>query len=189
MTASVFVVILDLNCNPNIINQLLLFIHAHQSQRHDSNLLFIACGVTNTILYPRNDLKPAQKQGNEYKLFHDIDSMIIDGLKSVQAGDGFPKISGAISLALTYCNKFRLKNPSLLARILLMSSSKDDPTQHIAIMNSLFAAQRADIKVDVCRLSETPTIYLPQACYLTNGIFYQISDFDHLIHYLLVLIN
>jgi transcription initiation factor TFIIH subunit 3 len=180
MKGTMLVVILDMNCDLSILNHLLLFIHAHQSQSHNNNLLFITSGSRNEILYPRKT-NHTEKQGNEYKQFHDIDQQI---KKITPNKSNNPKISGALSLALTYINKHNA-NKELQARILVMSSSKDDPSQHISIMNTMFAAQRAEIKIDVCRLSSLKSVYLPQACFLTKGIFKQVSEHGNLIHYLL----
>lgn len=180
MKGTILGVILDMNCDLSILNHLLLFIHAHQSQSHNNRLLFITSGSRNRILYPRKT-NQTEKQGNEYKQFHDIDQQI----KLITTDNSNnPKISGALSLALTYINKHNL-NKEFQSRILLLSSSKDDPSQHISMMNTMFAAQRAEIKIDVCRLTSIKSIYFPQACFLTKGIFKEISDQANLVHYLL----
>ncbi|KAI8894267.1 TFIIH subunit Tfb4/p34 [Globomyces pollinis-pini] len=101
----------------------------------------------------------------------------------------FPKLTGAISLGLAYCNRKKLSsldNPFQFS-ILIISSSPDDPSQYIPMMNAIFAAQRADIPIDVCRLSESNSIHLPQAAHLTNGLYTTISDTSQLIHHLLYL--
>ncbi|PVU95091.1 hypothetical protein BB561_002054 [Smittium simulii] len=81
------------------------------------------------------------------------------------------KITNALSRALCYINK-NLKSTSkndMHSRIMIISASDDDPKQYIPIMNCIFAAQKLDIIIDVCRISEQRSPFLEQAAEITGG--------------------
>ena len=176
---NLLVVIIDLNCENEIVPELTLFLHMYLSLG-STQVLVIGSGVTNTIVYPSRTI-----QGNVLKQFHDIDKDMnrLIGLESCSS----PKIAGALSLGLAYQNKItnasglRLQNTS--CRFLVLSHSPDDPSQHIAIMNSMFAAQRSHIPIDIIRLSDKPCVFLKQACFITNGNFEIVKS--NLIHHLM----
>ncbi|KAJ3314904.1 RNA polymerase II transcription factor B subunit 4 [Boothiomyces sp. JEL0838] len=191
---SLLIVILDLLSDLSALEQIILFIHAHQSQRHGNELLLIGSNTGgNTILYPRDDLEiPNTRPANVNTQFHAIDTQIEQSLEEAiqkySSNSKYPKLSGAISTALTLVNKLKVKTEgSFLSRIIVFSSSKDDSAQHISMMNTMFAAQRAEIPIDVCRMTETPSIYLAQASYITHGIYAILKDKNELIHNLLYL--
>lgn len=58
----------------------------------------------------------------------------------------------------------------LSSRILILSVSGDLATQYIPIMNTIFAAQRLSIPLDILKLSGD-TVFLQQAADATNGIY------------------
>jgi transcription initiation factor TFIIH subunit 3 len=92
-------------------------------------------------------------------------------------------ISSALSLALSYTNKVQLFNPQYKARILCVNLSADEHLQYIQIMNSIFAAQKMKINIDVCQLASNST-FLQQAADSTNGVYLNVSNQDGLVQYL-----
>jgi len=64
------------------------------------------------------------------------------------------------------------------ARILIVSTAGDSKGQYIPIMNSIFAAQKAKIPIDVVRIGENEgqgNTFLQQASYTTNGVYTPLS--------------
>lgn len=100
-------------------------------------------------------------------------------------------LAGALTLALTHINRQTLAlstdnstsnnnsstlatNPKspLSARILILSASSASPAQYISFMNTIFAAQRLSIPIDVLSLVPAVTSsFLQQACDATGGIY------------------
>src|SRR6201999_2962901 len=59
----------------------------------------------------------------------------------------------------------------LVSRILVISVSQADlSSQYIGLMNSVFAAQRLNIPIDVLRIGQ-PTAFLQQASDATSGVY------------------
>lgn len=112
--------------------------------------------------------------------------------------------AGALTLALSYTNRRILthssasgiSNPNpdpsasaapssssekggpsaaLTARILLITLTPLNAGQYIPLMNSLFAAQRLAIKVDVLHLFGRPSPFLQQLCHATAGIYLSLA--------------
>ncbi|KAK8216148.1 RNA polymerase II transcription factor B subunit 4 [Phyllosticta capitalensis] len=117
-------------------------------------------------------------------------------------------IAGALTAALAYISKATLKSaptsndanaadilaPSsegstqrttLTSRILVISVSGDLASQYIAVMNSIFAAQRQRIPIDILKLAGD-TILLQQACDATGGIYMKPSAPQGLLQYLMM---
>jgi transcription initiation factor TFIIH subunit 3 len=106
-------------------------------------------------------------------------------------------VAGALTTALAYIHKTSLayappkqsadpanpasstpasmaapQNPTLHARILVVSVSDSEPAQYIATMNAVFAASHARIPIDTLSLSPhaAPT-FLEQAAFITGGSY------------------
>ena len=105
---------------------------------------------------------------------------------------GCTQIAGSLTTALTYINQQTLlvdppregpemtlqttqaatqkEQKKLISRLLVVSVSSDLADQYISVMNSIFAAQRLQIPVDVLKLAGTTT-FLQQASDATEGIY------------------
>jgi transcription initiation factor TFIIH subunit 3 len=119
-------------------------------------------------------------------------------------------IGGAISLALTYISKSTMlhaptaasaENMSLAAladsenthidripltsRILIVSVSGDLANQYIPVMNSIFAAQRKKIPIDILKLAGD-TVLLQQASDATGGVYMKPDRPEGLLQYLMM---
>ncbi|KAK7755631.1 RNA polymerase II transcription factor B subunit 4 [Diatrype stigma] len=116
-----------------------------------------------------------------------------------------PLIAGALTLALSHINKTSLafappkssssdpanptganatstsstsaseQQPTLHARILVLSVSDSAPSQYIPTMNAVFAASHARIPIDTLAVRGAPT-FLQQAAYITGGMFLSASS-------------
>ncbi|KAF3936274.1 hypothetical protein ABW19_dt0206804 [Dactylella cylindrospora] len=121
-------------------------------------------------------------------------------------------LSGALSLALTYINRIcfgggggranvaagdekskvnmaggRVDDTgrTMHAKILVVSVTPDPAMQYIPIMNSVFAAQRLKIPIDVCKLRDT-TVFLQQAADATGGVYIEPEHPMGLLQYLMM---
>lgn len=57
------------------------------------------------------------------------------------------------------------------ARILVVTANDAHETRYIAIMNSIFAAQKMQVPIDVCKLGMLNSPYMQQAADATNGVY------------------
>lgn len=119
-------------------------------------------------------------------------------------------IGGAISLALSYISKSALLHApvapsndamsmahladaesthidrvSLTSRILIISVSGDLANQYISVMNSIFAAQRQKIPIDILKLAGD-TVLLQQASDATGGVYIKPERPEGLLQYLMM---
>jgi transcription initiation factor TFIIH subunit 3 len=119
-------------------------------------------------------------------------------------------IGGAISLALTYINKSTMLHAPtaasaesmslaaladaenshidripLTSRILIVSVSGDLANQYIPVMNSIFAAQRKKIPIDILKLAGD-TVLLQQASDATGGVYMKPERPEGLLQYLMM---
>ncbi|KAL0633211.1 RNA polymerase II transcription factor B subunit 4 [Maublancomyces gigas] len=124
------------------------------------------------------------------------------------AGTNETMMAGALSLALAYINRLSLASEdpasggatggnrtangtrdadvtSMNARILVLSVSGDLSTQYVSMMNSIFAAQRKKIPIDICKIAGE-TVFLQQASDATRGIYMQLQHPGSLLQYLMV---
>ncbi|KAF1841160.1 transcription factor Tfb4 [Cucurbitaria berberidis CBS 394.84] len=119
-------------------------------------------------------------------------------------------IGGALSLALTYINKSTILHAPtaasaesislaaladsenthvdhvpLTSRILIVSVSGDLANQYIPVMNSIFAAQRKKIPIDILKLAGD-TVLLQQASDATGGVYMKPERPEGLLQYLMM---
>jgi transcription initiation factor TFIIH subunit 3 len=119
-------------------------------------------------------------------------------------------IGGAISLALTYISKSSILHAPtaasaeaislaaladsenshidripLTSRILIVSVSGDLANQYIPVMNSIFAAQRKKIPIDILKLAGD-TVLLQQASDATGGVYMKPGRPEGLLQYLMM---
>ncbi|KAK6070111.1 transcription initiation factor TFIIH subunit 3 [Seiridium cupressi] len=141
----------------------------------------------------------AMTSANKYPQFASIESSILSSLRSLitetDTSDltSTTLVAGALTTALAYIHKASLayappkqstdpanptapsaapQNPTLHARILVISVSDSEPAQYIATMNAVFAASHARIPIDTLSVSPhaTPT-FLQQAAFITSGSY------------------
>lgn len=94
-------------------------------------------------------------------------------------------MTGAISSALCSINKLQKSEDTMnmKARIMIISVSDDTTLPYISMMNTIFAAQKMKVSIDVCKLGES-SIFLQQTCDATNGVYIDIKHPAGLIQYL-----
>lgn len=118
-------------------------------------------------------------------------------------------IGGALSLALAYISKSTIRHApitsgnensmaaladsenahvdrvSLTSRILVVSVSGDLANQYIPVMNSIFAAQRKKIPIDILKLAGD-TVLLQQASDATGGVYMKPERPEGLLQYMMM---
>ncbi|KAL3812791.1 hypothetical protein ACJIZ3_014059 [Penstemon smallii] len=101
-------------------------------------------------------------------------------------GPGFSLLSGSLSMALCYIQKvFRSGPLHPQPRILCLHGSPDGPGQYVAVMNSIFSAQRSMVPIDSCVIGAQHSAFLQQASYITGGVYLKPQHLDGLLQCLL----
>ncbi|CAH9118246.1 unnamed protein product [Cuscuta europaea] len=98
---------------------------------------------------------------------------------------GSSLLSGSLSMALCYIQRVLRAGPlHPQPRILCIHGSPDGPGQYVAIMNSIFSAQRSMVPIDSCAIGTQHSAFLQQASYITNGVYLKPQLLDGLFQYL-----
>ncbi|ODQ46058.1 hypothetical protein PICMEDRAFT_34276 [Pichia membranifaciens NRRL Y-2026] len=142
---------------------------------------------------------PLLKSRGIYGQFKAIDAKILDALDEmykveperlrqiVSKDKNFVKgtMTGAISTALTAINKLQKTEDKLnmKARVMIISVSGDNTLPYVSMMNTIFAAQKMKVSLDVCKLGEK-SIFLQQTSDATNGVYIDIKHPSGLIQYM-----
>ncbi|KAL1191138.1 General transcription and DNA repair factor IIH subunit TFB4 [Cardamine amara subsp. amara] len=94
-------------------------------------------------------------------------------------------LSGSLSMALCYIQRvFRSGHLHPQPRILCLQGSQDGPEQYVAVMNSIFSAQRLMVPIDSCYIGTQNSAFLQQASYITGGVHHKPQQLDGLFQYL-----
>ncbi|GLU01042.1 hypothetical protein SLE2022_183680 [Rubroshorea leprosula] len=97
-------------------------------------------------------------------------------------------LSGSLSMALCYIQRvFRSGSLHPQPRILCLQGSPDGPEQYVAIMNSIFSAQRSMVPIDSCYMGAQNSAFLQQASYITGGVHHKPQHLDGLFQYLMTI--
>ena len=87
------------------------------------------------------------------------------------AGVAPPLLSAAFATALCRLERARRLRIKVEPRLLLIHASPDSPSQHLASMNCVFAAQKLGILIDTVSLARgDDSMVLQQAAHLTGGL-------------------
>ncbi|XP_042065185.1 general transcription and DNA repair factor IIH subunit TFB4-like isoform X2 [Salvia splendens] len=142
-----------------------------------------SCGYIFDSSDPQNQNKRAEDLLHKLEEFVDNDQELCRE-ESVD-GPGFSLLSGSLSMALCYIQRvFRTVPLHPQPRILCLHGSPDGPGQYVAIMNSIFSAQRSMVPIDSCVLGAQHSAFLQQASYITGGVYLKPQIFDGLFQYL-----
>ena len=141
---------------------------------------------------------------NVYRPFHQVATTLQRTLRHLLESTSpntlrettYTSLAGALTLALTYISKqLTLVAPPpstagqiapipLVSRVLLITASPASATHYIPLMNTIFAAQRLRIPLDVAHLRGSPSL-LQQAADATGGTYISLSHPQGLLQYLL----
>lgn len=110
--------------------------------------------------------------------------------KQLSKEDSVPSVcssllSGSLSMALCYIQRvFRSGPLHPQPRILCLQGSPDGPEQYVAVMNSIFSAQRSTVPIDSCVIGSQHSAFLQQASYITGGVYLKPQQLDGLFQFL-----
>jgi transcription initiation factor TFIIH subunit 3 len=82
-----------------------------------------------------------------------------------------PLLSAALGIGLCRLQRTQRLRPKSEPRFLVLHASPDAPSQHLAIMNCAFAAQKLGIMMDTVVLAQQDSMLLQQAAHLTGGLY------------------
>lgn len=97
---------------------------------------------------------------------------------------GTSLVSAAMSLALCQVNRVVKSSKGVYdynSRLCVFSVTPDAPAQYVSMMNTIFAAQKMNVIIDVCRVVEGESPFLQQAAYITKGIYLKFSNPEKLL--------
>ncbi|KAF1956394.1 RNA polymerase II transcription factor-like protein B subunit 4 [Byssothecium circinans] len=145
----------------------------------------------------------------ETAIVHNFRKLMEETTEDQLAATPTTLIGGALSLALAFINKTTLLHSPittraddmmvladsdaasktqripLTSRVLIVSVSGDLANQYIPVMNSIFAAQRKRIPIDILKLAGD-TVLLQQASDATGGVYMKPARPEGLLQYLMM---
>ncbi|PSN73186.1 RNA polymerase II transcription factor-like protein B subunit 4 [Corynespora cassiicola Philippines] len=164
-------------------------------------------GTTSAFVENPNKYRPFSVV--ESSIMQNLEKLLGETTEKHLAATPTTLIGGALSLALSYIAKATIRhspvdssadNPlaaladsegsdlqrvPLTSRILIVSVSGDLANQYISVMNSIFAAQRNRIPIDILKLAGD-TVLLQQASDATGGVYMKPDRPEGLLQYLMM---
>ncbi|RLM78359.1 general transcription factor IIH subunit 3 isoform X1 [Panicum miliaceum] len=172
----------------HFVNSLLLLNHLNR-------VVVIAAGVSScAYIFDSSDASPSggvgvtatfDKASRKVEEFIAQDARATAGNSSVASANAASLLSGALSLTLCYIQRiFRSGTRHPQPRILCLQGSPDGPEQYVAVMNSIFSAQRSMVPIDSCIVGTQDSAFLQQASYITGGVYLKPQELNGLFQYL-----
>ncbi|XP_057532208.1 general transcription and DNA repair factor IIH subunit TFB4 isoform X2 [Amaranthus tricolor] len=166
----------------NQLNQVVIIATGHNT----CGYIFDSSSLTSTD-QNSNDVKmPAfcSQALKKLEKFIDEDESLGDTVNGIN-GVGSSLLSGSLSMALCYIQRIFRSGPlHPQPRILCLHGSPDGPEQYVAVMNSIFSAQRSMVPIDSCVIGTQHSAFLQQASYITGGVYLKPQQLDGLFQYL-----
>jgi len=203
------VVVVDVNPNQllfarnsdsfsGIMNSVLTFINSHL-MLHGSNRVALLAAHSSGCSYlypdPSETNQLLRQQDGQHEAFYQVEVVARRRLKAVLARDmkmsraagSESLLSGGLAMALTYINRVKSglgPTEKVNPRLFVISSTGDSAAQYINYMNVFFTAQKLNIPLDVCMLTQDSGL-LQQGCDITGGVYLKVEHVDRLLQYLL----
>ncbi|XP_063686578.1 general transcription factor IIH subunit 3-like isoform X2 [Bolinopsis microptera] len=114
-----------------------------------------------------------------YKLYPDEENLVV-GESTAGKFEGFDVVNTTILMKIKDV-MLECDNPEEHRQL---DGSPDSRSQYMAIMNSIFAAQKNKVSIDSCVLGEDST-FLQQASEITGGTYVRVGEHSKLTQYLL----
>ncbi|SCV73193.1 BQ2448_7118 [Microbotryum intermedium] len=191
------------------LDQVLIFANAHLALRHENQIAVFGAGYSMSELLYSSSLAPSAapsvgtissaRDANTYQQFRIVNEGIARGVRDMLAGQsdddvGEAEVGMVGALAMVLCHVNRMNSVSALTpnlnkprpRILVLSVTDDASTQYVSTMNCIFTAQKNSIPIDVCKIFGRDAVFLQQACHLTGGSYFKISQRQGLLQYLIM---
>ncbi|PRT55803.1 RNA polymerase II transcription factor B subunit 4 [Wickerhamiella sorbophila] len=167
----------------------MVLLNAHMALSNANDVAVLGFnGMGPRMVYPQKEdapLSDVKLEGTMYRQFHKMDKTVLAALATQLQETTVNKhcsISAPLTLALCYTQRIMRQRPGTRGRILLVSVTGDVPSKYISTMNSIFAAQKAHIPIDVCKLGGEKT-NLQQAADFTGGAYIDIAHPRGLVQY------
>lgn len=94
-------------------------------------------------------------------------------------------ISSFAHFVIPHPTRLRVLAGNSAARILVIGGAPEVPAQYVSTMNSVFAAQRMKIPIDICYVGASDVSFLQQASQVTGGTFLRLDRPGAMLQYLL----
>lgn len=165
-------------CPP--IFQLLAFIRIYTLLNDSNKVIVYGIGSASShLIYSSHHALCSSPSSTDpiYDIAQNIEQALIEE-KSLQTPKGSSVFTCALSKAICLLHKLcrtEDKVNTCKPRILCLTASDDVPSQYIAVMNCIFAAQRQNVVIDGCKLGPSHSTYLQQASYMTGGVYQRLS--------------
>jgi len=180
-----------------IMNSVLTFMNSHM-MLHSSNRVALLAAHSSGCSYlypdPTEQKQLLRQQDGQHELFYQVETVVRRRLKSVLSRDMSARaagseslLAGGLAMALTYINKVKAglgPAEKVNPRLFVMSSTGDSAAQYINYMNVFFTAQKLNIPLDVCMLSQDSGL-LQQGCDITGGVYLKVENTERLFQYLI----
>ncbi|TIB71356.1 transcription factor Tfb4 [Wallemia mellicola] len=168
------------NLNLNVIKQLLIFINAHLS---NSDLNSASIHINTSILLDTQEDDIGFGDISE-RFIRYVNNYYIGCRNDVSTASS--TLASTLAQSLCHVNRKIVQESKSTFRILVVAASDDVPSEYVSLMNSIFAAQKSKIVIDVVQIYNCNTIFLQQAAHLTGGNFIQATDPESLVQYLIM---
>lgn len=174
---------------------LIHFVNSLLLLNHLNRVVVIAAGVSLcAYILDSSDASPSggvavsdtfDKASRKAEEFIAQDARATAGNGSVASANAASLLSGALSISLCYIQRiFRSGSRHPQPRILCLQGSPDGPEQYVAVMNSIFSAQRSMVPIDSCIVGTQDSAFLQQASYITGGVYLKPQELNGLFQYL-----
>jgi len=185
----------------SFLSHVLAFVNSHLAARDENTITVLGAFPSKSVLlYSSDSVFDSPPQGaNTYRPFKVVDSAVTAKIQQelayIKEGETRSGLVGALSKALCRINRLLYVSGTagaeparvnLDARILILSVSPDISASYIPIMNSIFAAQKLKVRIDVCKVLGEDTVFLQQAAHLTGGSYVALERQDSLLQYLMM---
>ncbi|KAF8685875.1 hypothetical protein HU200_043788 [Digitaria exilis] len=171
------------------------FVNSILLLNHLNRVVVIASGVSScAYIFDSSDASPAggvgvaatfDKASRRVEEFIAQDARATAANSSAASANAAALLSGALSLAMCYIQRiFRSGTRHPQPRILCLQGSPDGPEQYVAVMNSIFSAQRSMVPIDSCIVGTQDSAFLQQASYITGGVYLKPQELNGLFQYL-----
>ncbi|KAJ2399986.1 RNA polymerase II transcription factor B subunit 4 [Coemansia sp. RSA 2530] len=197
---SLLVVVLDVNASAwskspltvgNALQQMVIFINAYLALKPENKLVVLASNKRECkCLYPVDRANATiERDIRVYEQFRVVDATVLSGVQSMLSGaeetvgdpnrgieEGQTLMSRALSKALCHIHRVVDSTTSKVwSRILVLSAADDSPREYISLMNTIFAAQRMSVLIDICKVFGGDSVFLQQAAEITGGNYLKVD--------------
>ncbi|KAJ2453076.1 RNA polymerase II transcription factor B subunit 4 [Coemansia sp. RSA 2336] len=190
--SSLLVVVLDVNASAwtqsplsldKALQQLIIFINAYLALNPENKLVVLGASHKECrYLFPADPSSaPPTHDIQVYEQFRAVDVQVLSGVHEMlsshtDSDEQQSLIARALSKALCHINQVNQQSVTKIwSRILVLSAGQDSPHSYIPLMNTIFAAQKMSVLIDICRVFGQDSVFLQQAAEITNGNYLKVD--------------